>query len=54
MTEQEQVRKQLEEQLEKVNRGLEILDIIENKFIEMKQLSQKVIDEDLPKKKWWR
>lgn len=47
MTEQEQVKKQLEGQLEKVNHRLKVLDMIEEKLFRMKELSQKVIDEDL-------
>ena len=43
----EDVRKQLEKQLEKVNRRLEILDMIEEKLLCMKVLTQRVIDEDL-------
>ena len=43
----EDVRKQLEKQLEKVNRRLEILDMIEEKLYHMKFLTQRVIDEDL-------
>ncbi len=41
------IRKQLEKQLEKVNRRLEILDMIEEKLYHMKFLTQRVIDEDL-------
>ena len=41
------IRKQLEKQLEKVNRRLEILDMIEEKLLCMKVLTQRVIDEDL-------
>ena len=41
------IRKQLEKQLEKVNRRLEILDMIEEKLLFMKVLTQRVIDEDL-------
>jgi adenine C2-methylase RlmN of 23S rRNA A2503 and tRNA A37 len=47
MTEQEKVRKQLEEQLERVNRRLQILDIIEEILYLMKELTQRVIDENL-------
>ena len=43
----EDIRKQLEKQLEKVNRRLEILDMIEEKLYHMKFLTQRVIDEDL-------
>ena len=47
MTEQELVKKQLQEQLEKVKQRLQILDMIEEKLFQMKELSQRVIDEDL-------
>jgi len=47
MTQQEQVKKQLQEQLEKVRRRLQILDMIEAKLHQIKTLAQKVIDEDL-------
>lgn len=47
MTEQEQVKKQLQEQLEKVKQRLQIIDRIEEKLFKMKELAQKVIDEDL-------
>lgn len=43
----EDVRKQLEKQLEKVNRRLETLDMIEEKLLCMKVLTQRVINEDL-------
>lgn len=47
MTQQEQAKNQLEEQLWKVNHRLQILDMIEEKLFKMKELAQKVIDEDL-------
>ncbi len=47
MTEQELVKKQLEEQLEKVKQRLQMLDMIEEKLFQMKELAQRVIDEDL-------
>ncbi|NMA68000.1 MAG: hypothetical protein GX958_01085 [Desulfitobacterium sp.] len=47
MTEQEQVKEQLQEQLEKVKQRLQILDMIEEKLFQMKELAQRVIDEDL-------
>lgn len=47
MKEEEKVRKQLEKQLEKVNRRLEILDMIEEKLYHMKELTQRALDEDL-------
>ena len=43
----EDVKKQLEKQLEKVNRRLEILDMIEEKLYHMKELTQRALDEDL-------
>ena len=43
----EDIKKKLEKQLEKVNRRLEILDMIEEKLYHMKVLTQRVIDEDL-------
>ena len=43
----EDIKKKLEKQLEKVNRRLEILDMIEEKLYHMKFLTQRVIDEDL-------
>ena len=43
----EDIKKKLEKQLEKVNRRLEILDMIEEKLLCMKVLTQRVIDEDL-------
>ena len=39
------IRKQLEKQLEKVNRRLEILDMIEEKLLCMNVLTKRVIDE---------
>ncbi len=50
MTEQDQVRKQIEEQLKKVNMRLQILDMIENKLLKMKELAQRVVEEDLTEK----
>jgi hypothetical protein len=41
----EDVRKQLEKQLEKVNRRLEILDMTEEKRLFMKFVTQRVIYE---------
>lgn len=49
MTEEEKVRKELEQQLEKVIRRLAILDMIEEKLYTMKVLSQKGVDENLSK-----
>ncbi len=45
MKEEEKVRKQLEKQLEKVNRRLEILDMTEEKRLFMKFVTQRVIYE---------
>lgn len=50
MIEQDQVKEQLQEQLEKVKRRLQILDMIEEKLFQMKELAQRVIDEDLSDK----
>jgi len=47
MIQQEQVKKQLEGQLDKVNHRLQILDMIEEKLFKMKELAQRVIDEEL-------
>lgn len=47
MTQQEQVKEQLQEQLEKVKQRLQILDMIEEKLFQMKELAQRLIDEDL-------
>ncbi len=40
----------MEEQLEKVNLRMQILDMIENKLLKMKGLAQRVIEEDLTEK----
>lgn len=50
MTEQDQAKKQLREQLEKVNMRLQILDMIENKLLQMRELAQRVVEEDLTEK----
>ena len=47
MKDPEQLRKELEEQLELVKRRLQILDMIDERLYEMKRLAKKVIDEDL-------
>lgn len=47
MTEQELVKRQLQEQLEKVKQRLQILDMIEKKLFQMKELARRVIDEYL-------
>ncbi len=41
------LKKELEEQLKKVIRRLQILDMIEEKLLQMKELAQRVIDEEL-------
>ena len=51
MTQQDQVRNQLKEQLEKVNMRLQILDMIEDKLLKMKELAQRVVEEDLTEEK---
>ena len=50
MTEQDQGRKKLIEQLGKVNMRLQILDMIENKLLKMRELAQRVVEEDLTEK----
>ncbi|MDD4549618.1 MAG: hypothetical protein PHT79_07675 [Syntrophomonadaceae bacterium] len=47
MTEQAYVKKELEAQLEKVKQRLQILDMIEERLLQMSELVQKVVDEDL-------
>lgn len=47
MAEQEQIKKHIQEQLEKVNRRLKILDMIEEKLFRMRELAQRVIDEEI-------
>lgn len=47
MTEKDQVRKQLQEQLDEVNKRLRVLDMMEEKLFQMKALAQKAIDENL-------
>ena len=50
MTGQEQVKKQLKEDLEKINMRLQTLDMIEDRLLKMKKLAQRVVDEDLTDK----
>lgn len=50
MTEQNQVKRQIEDQLKKVNFRLEILDMIGDKLLSMKKLAQRVVEEDLTEK----
>ena len=47
MAEQEQIKKHIQEQLEKVNRRLKILDMIEEKLFRIRELAQRVIDEEI-------
>ena len=49
MIEEDEVKKGLIQSLEKVNFRLEILDMIEKKLLEMKELAQRVVEEDLTK-----
>ncbi len=41
------LKKGLEEQLKKVTQRLQILDMIEEKLLQMRRLAQRVIDEEL-------
>ncbi len=41
------LKKELEEQLKQVIQRLQILDMIEEKFLQMRELAQRVIDEEL-------
>lgn len=50
MTEQNQVKRQIEDQIKKVNFRLEILDMIEDKLLSMKKLAERVVEEDLTEK----
>ncbi len=45
------LKKELEEQLKKVIHRLQILDMIEEKLLQMRELAQRVIDEELTDKK---
>ncbi|MGF7184466.1 hypothetical protein GGQ84_000549 [Desulfitispora alkaliphila] len=47
MKDQEQVKKEMEQQLERVKYRIKILDLIEEKIFEMRELAQKVVDGDL-------
>ena len=47
MTPQDQVKKQLIGLLDKVNMRLQILDMIKNKLLKMKELAERVVGEDL-------
>ncbi len=44
------LKKELEEQLKKVIQRLQILDMIEEKLLQMRGLAQRVIDEELTDK----
>lgn len=50
MTQQDRTKKQMEDQLKKVNFRLETLDMIEDKLLRMKRLAQRVVDEVLTEK----
>ncbi|ABR46970.1 hypothetical protein Amet_0745 [Alkaliphilus metalliredigens QYMF] len=47
MEDQEQVKKEMEQQLEKVKYRIQMLDLIEEKLFQMRELAQRVIDEEL-------
>lgn len=47
MTDKDQARKELEEHLERVKLRIQLLDMIEEKLLQMRELAQRVIDEDL-------
>ncbi len=44
------LKKELEEQLKKVTQRLQILDMIEEKLLQIRELAQRVIDEELTDK----
>ena len=50
MIQQDRAKEQLIEQLKKVNMRIQILDMIENKLLKMKELAQRVVEEDLTEK----
>ena len=50
MTEQNNRRKQIEDQLEKVNLRMQILDMMESRLLKMRELAQRVVEEDLTEK----
>lgn len=50
MIEENQEKRQLIEQLDKVSFRLEILDMIEKKLLKIKELAGRVVDEDLTEK----
>ncbi|ABR46961.1 hypothetical protein Amet_0736 [Alkaliphilus metalliredigens QYMF] len=47
MEDQEQVKKEMEQQLEKIKYRIQMLDLIEEKLFQMRELAQRVIDEEL-------
>lgn len=47
MTDNDNIKKELEEQLEKVKKRLQILDMIDEKLLHMRKLAQRVVYEDL-------
>ena len=47
MNNKDQTKKELEDQLNEVKQRLKTLNMIENRLFEMKNLTQKVIDEEL-------
>lgn len=48
--EQEQVKRELEEQLERVKQRIQILNMIEERLIRMRELAKTVVDNDLTQK----
>lgn len=50
MEDKEQVKKEMEKQLERVKHRIKILDSIEEKLFKMRELAQRVIDEELSNK----
>lgn len=47
MKDKDHIKEELEEQLETVKQRLQILDMIEGKLIQMRELAQTVLDEEL-------
>lgn len=47
MKSKQEIKKELEKQLDQVNIRLEILEMIEDRLIQMKILAERVINEDL-------
>ncbi|ABR46967.1 hypothetical protein Amet_0742 [Alkaliphilus metalliredigens QYMF] len=47
MEDKEQVKKEMKQELEKVKYRIKILDLIEEKLFEMRELAQRVIEEEL-------